>query len=160
MGLSYPPISACGAHAALPHYIPTKKTDMPLSTTEVYLIDSGGQYLDGTIDTTRTVYFGEPSQELMDAFTRVLKGSIFLRTAAFPRKSVGSVLDTLARKYLWDAHLNYGHGTGHGIGSFLGVHEGPFSIGYKTGWDDPGLEENMFTTNGSKPSQSFQIDRR
>ena len=133
----------------MPHYSPEEGvSDRKLSTSEIYLVDSGGQYYDGTTDITRTIYFGEPKAEIVECFTRVLKGSIALRMAVFPKKSVGSVLDTLARKPLWESFRDYGHGTGHGIGHFLGVHEGPFSIGTRTGSDDPGLEKNMFTSDG------------
>ncbi|CAG7821665.1 unnamed protein product [Allacma fusca] len=146
-GLSFGTISASGENAALPHYSPTPESNRPLNISEIYLVDSGGQYLDGTTDVTRTIFFGEAKDEIKDAFTRVLKGMISLRTAIFPKGSVGSRLDTLARKSLWDAQLDFGHGTGHGIGAYGGVHEGPFSIGGRTGADDPGLQINMFTSD-------------
>lgn len=94
------------------------------------------------------MHFGTPTAEEVTAFTHVLKGQIALGTAIFPRKVKGQFLDTIARKALWDAGLDYGHGTGHGIGHFLNVHEGPMGIGIRLMPDDPGLEENMFLSNG------------
>ncbi|EDS27496.1 xaa-Pro aminopeptidase 1 [Culex quinquefasciatus] len=104
-------------------------------------------FSDGTTDVTRTMHFGTPSEQEINAFTHVLKGQIALGTAIFPRKVKGQFLDTIARKALWDAGLDYGHGTGHGIGHFLNVHEGPMGIGIRLMPDDPGLEENMFLSN-------------
>jgi len=95
---------------------------------ELYLVDSGAQYLDGTTDVTRTVAVGEPTAEMRDRFTRVLKGHIALATVRFPEGTTGSQLDVLARHALWQAGLDFDHGTGHGVGSFLGVHEGPHRI--------------------------------
>ena len=103
---------------------------------------------DGTTDVTRTMHFGQPTAEEIRAFTHVLKGQISLGTAIFPRKVKGQFLDTIARKALWDIGLDYGHGTGHGIGHFLNVHEGPMGIGIRLMPNDPGLEENMFLSNG------------
>ncbi|MEX2409188.1 MAG: M24 family metallopeptidase, partial [Rhodovibrionaceae bacterium] len=99
-----------------------------LGDGELYLVDSGGQYPDGTTDVTRTVAIGAPSAEMRERFTRVLKGHIALATAQFPQGTTGSALDALARLPLWQAGLDFDHGTGHGVGSYLGVHEGPQRI--------------------------------
>ncbi|KAG9043458.1 hypothetical protein FS837_009508 [Tulasnella sp. UAMH 9824] len=128
MGLAYANISAVGPNAALPHYEPTPTGSSLIDTTQPYLNDSGGQYLDGTCDTTRTVHFGQPNQEQQDAYTRVLQGHIAIDSAVFPEGTTGAQLDVLARKALWKDRLNYGHGTGHGFGSFLSVHEGPHAF--------------------------------
>jgi Xaa-Pro aminopeptidase len=127
-GLSFPTISGAGAHGAIVHYRVSAKTDRRLKAGELYLVDSGAQYLDGTTDVTRTVAIGRPSPEMRDRFTRVLKGHIALATARFPEGTTGSQLDALARRALWDAGLDYDHGTGHGVGHYLGVHEGPQRI--------------------------------
>ncbi|KAJ7162266.1 Creatinase aminopeptidase [Mycena filopes] len=124
MGLAYENISASGPNAALPHYSPRRSTARMIDRETPYLNDSGGQYRDGTCDTTRTVHFGRPSPEQCDAFTRVLQGHIAIDSAVFPEGTSGHQLDVLARKALWRDGLNYGHGTGHGFGSFLTVHEG------------------------------------
>ncbi|KAJ6526974.1 aminopeptidase-P [Mycena vulgaris] len=125
MGLAYENISASGPNAALPHYSPRRSTARMIDRDTPYLNDSGGQYRDGTCDTTRTVHFGRPTPEQCDAFTRVLQGHIAIDSAVFPEGTSGHQLDVLARKALWRDGLNYGHGTGHGFGSFLTVHEGP-----------------------------------
>lgn len=96
---------------------------------------------------TRTWHFGEPTDFQRECFTRVLKGQIAVGTATFPVKTGGYRLDSMARRYLWDVGLDYGHGTGHGIGSFLNVHEGPMGIGIRPATDEPGLQENMFVSN-------------
>ncbi|MDX2027503.1 MAG: aminopeptidase P family protein [Alphaproteobacteria bacterium] len=127
-GPSFDTISGVGAHGAIVHYRATKTTNRKLELGQLYLLDSGGQYLDGTTDVTRTVALGKPSQEMRDRFTRVLKGHIALSAIRFPEGTTGAELDVLARQYLWEAGLDYGHGTGHGVGSYLGVHEGPQSI--------------------------------
>ena len=126
--LSFDSISALGPNAALPHYRSEAATNRPFAGEMCYLIDSGGQYPDGTTDITRTVSIGTPTPEFRDRFTRVLKGHIALATARFPRGTRGGQLDILARQYLWSAGLDYAHGTGHGVGHFLGVHEGPQRI--------------------------------
>ena len=97
---------------------------------------------------TRTFHFGVPTAYQKECYTRVLKGQITLKQAVFPRKVKGNTLDTLARKALWDVGLDYIHGTGHGIGAYLNVHEGPQGISYRDMPDDPGLQENMFVSNG------------
>ena len=126
--LSFDSISAAGPNGAICHYhaMPDTQREIPLNS--LYLIDSGGQYLDGTTDITRTVAVGTPTQEMKDCFTRVLKGHIALGTARFPRGTTGSALDALARRPLWEVGLDYDHGTGHGVGSYLSVHEGPQRI--------------------------------
>ncbi|KDN46818.1 Creatinase/aminopeptidase [Tilletiaria anomala UBC 951] len=133
-GESYEPISATGQNAALPHYeTPATGSDV-INTTTPYLCDYGAQYLDGTIDTTRTVFFGQrPSKEHTRAFTRVLQGHIAIDRAVFPAGSTGAMLDVLARKALWQDGMNYSHGTGHGIGAYLGVHEGPHGFSTSSG---------------------------
>ncbi len=133
--LSFDTISAAGPHAASPHYRVDEESNLPISPNSIYLVDSGGQYLDGTTDITRTVWVGpgEPSAEHKDRFTRVLKGHIALALVVFPKGTVGSQLDTLARYALWQAGVDYAHGTGHGVGSFLSVHEGPQRIAKATG---------------------------
>lgn len=126
--LSFDTISGSGPNGAIVHYKVTGETDRKVSAGELFLVDSGGQYLDGTTDITRTVAVGVPSAEMKDRFTRVLKGHIALATARFPKGTTGSQLDTLARLPLWQAGLDFDHGTGHGVGSYLSVHEGPQRI--------------------------------
>jgi Xaa-Pro aminopeptidase len=130
VGLSFETISAYGAHGAIVHYAPDETSDVPVGTDSLYLIDSGGQYLDGTTDITRTISFGLPDATQKAHFTRVLAGHLQLSITAFPQGTCGKQLDTIARMPLWEAGLQYGHGTGHGIGAFLGVHEGPHAISY------------------------------
>ncbi len=127
--LSFDSISGAGPNGAIVHYKATEDTDRPIKKGELYLIDSGAQYLDGTTDITRTIAIGgTPSAEERDRFTRVLKGHIALALARFPVGTTGSQLDALARLPLWQAGLDYDHGTGHGVGSYLSVHEGPQRI--------------------------------
>ena len=126
--LSFPTISVAGPNGALCHYRSTAASNRKLETGTLYLVDSGGQYLDGTTDITRTIAVGEPTEEMRHRFTLVLKGHIALATARFPKGTTGSQLDTLARAPLWAAGLDYDHGTGHGVGSYLSVHEGPQRI--------------------------------
>lgn len=125
---SFETIPGSGPNGALCHYRNTPESNRNLTPGEIFLIDSGGQYLDGTTDITRTTVIGEPSQEHRDRFTRVLKGHIALARAIFPVGTTGQQLDTLARMPLWEAGLDFDHGTGHGVGSYLGVHEGPQRI--------------------------------
>jgi Xaa-Pro aminopeptidase len=127
-GLSFPTISGAGANGAVVHYRASPETERSLENGSLYLVDSGAQYLDGTTDVTRTVAIGNPSAEMRDRFTRVLKGHIALASCRFPQGTSGSQLDALARTPLWEAGLDYDHGTGHGVGSYLGVHEGPQRI--------------------------------
>src|SRR5215470_14388247 len=125
---SFDTISGAGPNGAIVHYRSSPRTNRPLKSGEPYLVDSGAQYVDGTTDITRTVAIGPQSAEAKDRFTRVLKGHIALALARFPRGTTGSQLDSLARYALWQAGLDYDHGTGHGVGSFLSVHEGPQRI--------------------------------
>ena len=129
-GLSFETISSFGAHGAVVHYSVTPESDSPVEGRGIYLIDSGGQYLDGTTDITRTIAVGPPTEEEKDRFTRVLKGLISLTTTPFPKGTVGKQLDILARRPLWELGLNFLHGTGHGLGHYLNVHEGPQAISY------------------------------
>ncbi|HCF24201.1 MULTISPECIES: aminopeptidase P family protein [unclassified Novosphingobium] len=133
--LSFDTISAAGPHAASPHYRVDEESNLTIAPNSIYLVDSGGQYLDGTTDITRTVWVGpgEPTAEHKDRFTRVLKGHIMLALAVFPKGTVGAQLDTCARYALWQAGVDYAHGTGHGVGSFLSVHEGPQRIAKASG---------------------------
>ena len=126
--LSFDTISAAGANAALAHYNHLNGTPAKLEMDNLYLVDSGGQYLDGTTDITRTLIIGEASEEHRRMFTLVLKGHIALACAVFPRGTSGIQLDALARQFLWQAGKDYDHGTGHGVGAFLNVHEGPQRI--------------------------------
>ncbi len=126
--LSFDSISGAGANGAICHYRVSTETNAKLEKGSLFLIDSGGQYPDGTTDITRTVPIGTPTAEMRDRFTRVLKGHIALARLKFPTGTNGHQIDVVARKPLWDAGLDYDHGTGHGVGSFLGVHEGPQRI--------------------------------
>ncbi|HZQ01735.1 MAG TPA: aminopeptidase P family protein [Reyranella sp.] len=126
--LSFDTISGAGPNGAVVHYHATKGTERLLEPGSLYLVDSGGQYRDGTTDITRTLGIGTPTPEMKDRFTRVLKGHIALAMARFPVGTTGSQLDTLARYSLWQAGLDYDHGTGHGVGAYLSVHEGPQRI--------------------------------
>ncbi|MFZ2055695.1 MAG: aminopeptidase P family protein [Candidatus Aminicenantales bacterium] len=145
-GPSFSTISAYGSHGAIVHYSVSPETDIPLKPAGIYLVDSGGQYLDATTDITRTVALGRPTAEQRDRFTRVLKGMIALSSVSFPRGTSGPQLDVLARRALWEKGLNYGHGTGHGIGSYLNVHEGPQTISPARGLGI-GLEPGMILSN-------------
>ena len=140
--LSFDTISGAGPNAALCHYKVDEKSNRSIEPSSIYLVDSGGQYLDGTTDVTRTIWVGpgDPTAEMKDRFTRVLKGHIALARAVFPLGTRGSQLDTLARMYLWEAGVDYAHGTGHGVGAFLSVHEGPQRIAKSAG-GQAGTEE-------------------
>jgi Xaa-Pro aminopeptidase len=148
--LSFDTISGAGPNGAIVHYRVTEATNRPLEMNSLYLVDSGGQYPDGTTDITRTVAIGKPTEEMRDRFTRVLKGHIAIARAIFPDKTRGSQLDSFARQYLWQAGLDYAHGTGHGVGSFLSVHEGPQRISpvgsSQSGGDEP-LRAGMILSN-------------
>lgn len=126
--LSFDSISGAGPNGAIVHYRVSRKTNRRLARGSLFLIDSGGQYLDGTTDITRTVAIGRATPEMKDRFTRVLKGHIALARVRFPKGTTGHQLDALARMSLWEAGLDYDHGTGHGVGAYLGVHEGPQRI--------------------------------
>ncbi|MCF2515875.1 aminopeptidase P family protein [Sphingomonas sp. G124] len=148
--LSFDTISAFGPNGALPHYKGTAESNLPFTTGTLYLVDSGGQYQDGTTDITRTVPIGEPTAEMIDRFTRVLQGHIAIATALFPKGTRGSQLDSFARRPLWEAGVDYAHGTGHGVGAFLAVHEGPQRIApvgsSQSGGDEP-LQAGMIISN-------------
>lgn len=150
--LSFDTISAAGPNAASPHYRVSEESSLPIAPGSVYLVDSGGQYADGTTDITRTVWIGpaEPTAEHKDRYTRVLKGHIALGRAVFPKGTAGSQLDVLARQHLWQAGVDYNHGTGHGVGAYLSVHEGPQRIAKSAGGQagtDQELLAGMFLSN-------------
>jgi Xaa-Pro aminopeptidase len=126
--VSFPTIAGAGPDGAIVHYRVTRKTNRTIAPGDLFLIDSGGQYQDGTTDITRTVTVGTPTAEMRDRFTRVLKGHIAIATAVFPDGTSGAQLDSFARQSLWQAGLDFDHGTGHGVGSYLSVHEGPARI--------------------------------
>lgn len=129
---SFETISATGAHGASPHYKVTPESNAPILPGQLFLIDSGGQYADGTTDITRVMPVTEPTAEMRDRFTRVLKGHIAVATAIFPDGTTGAQIDAFARRPLWEAGLDFAHGTGHGIGAYLSVHEGPQRIAQPT----------------------------
>ncbi|KAL9601741.1 MAG: hypothetical protein Q9219_002352 [cf. Caloplaca sp. 3 TL-2023] len=176
VGLSFDTISSTGPNAAVIHYKPERGNCSIIDPTAVYLCDSGAQYLDGTTDTTRTLHFGEPTDLERQAYTLVLKGVIAIDRAIFPKGTSGFALDTLARQFLWREGLDYRHGTGHGVGSYLNVHEGPIGIGTRVQYsevplsignvlsDEPGYYEdgkfgirieNMIMTQEAKTSHKF-----
>jgi Xaa-Pro aminopeptidase len=126
--VSFPTIAGTGPNGAIVHYRVTRKTNRRIATGDLLLIDSGAQYQDGTTDVTRTIAIGTPTAEMRDRFTRVLRGHIAIARAVFPDGTTGAQLDTLARQYLWAAGVDFEHGTGHGVGSYLSVHEGPARI--------------------------------
>jgi Xaa-Pro aminopeptidase len=147
--LSFDTISGAGPNGAVVHYRVSEETNRLLEPGSVYLVDSGGQYPDGTTDITRTLWIAsldesasEPPAEVKDRFTRVLKGHIALARACFPKGTLGSQLDPLARQHLWLAGVDYAHGTGHGVGSFLSVHEGPQRIAKPSG-GQAGTEQEL-----------------
>jgi Xaa-Pro aminopeptidase len=145
MGPSFPTIAGAGPNGAIVHYRSSAATNRRLEPGSLFLLDSGGQYLDGTTDVTRTIAIGRPDAEQRERFTRVLKGHIALALARFPAGTTGSQLDVLARQPLWRAGLDYDHGTGHGVGSYLAVHEGPQRIS-KIGHTSA-LEPGMIVSN-------------
>jgi Xaa-Pro aminopeptidase len=126
--VSFPTIAGTGPNGAIVHYRVTRKTNRRIVPGDLLLIDSGAQYEDGTTDVTRTIAIGEPTDEMRDRFTRVLRGHIAIARAIFPDGTTGAQLDTLARQFLWQAGLDFEHGTGHGVGHYLSVHEGPARI--------------------------------
>ena len=132
-GLSFPTIAGYADHGAIIHYSVDEASDIPLHPEGLFLVDSGGHYLDGTTDVTRTLLLGgRPTDAQRDSYTRVLKGHIAIATARFPAGTTGARLDTLARAALWQSGRDYPHGTGHGVGAFLNVHEGPQSISHRS----------------------------
>jgi Xaa-Pro aminopeptidase len=144
--LSFDTISGAGPNGAVVHYRVEEKTNRPIETGSLYLVDSGGQYRDGTTDVTRTIAIGTPTDEMRRRFTLVLKGHVALARAVFPKGTRGGQLDVLARQFLWAEGLDYAHGTGHGVGSFLSVHEGPQRIATFGGGDEP-LVAGMILSN-------------
>ncbi|KAF5288586.1 hypothetical protein FQA39_LY15365 [Lamprigera yunnana] len=147
VGPSFETISSVGPHGAIIHYKPEISTDLQITADTLYLCDSGAQFKDGTTDVTRTIHFGTPNEFEKECYTRVLKGQLRIARAVFPAKIKGNCLDSFARQFLWDVGLDYGHGTGHGIGAYLNVHEGPMGVSWKNFPDDPGLQEGMFISN-------------
>ena len=143
--LSFDTISGAGPNGAIVHYRASEASERTLQPGSLYLVDSGGQYRDGTTDITRTVAIGMPSAEMRDRFTRVLKGHIALASARFPAGTTGSQLDALARYHLWQAGLDYDHGTGHGVGAYLSVHEGPHRISKMA--NNVALQPGMIVSN-------------
>jgi Xaa-Pro aminopeptidase len=144
-GLSFDTISAAGSNAAMCHYNHQNGQPATLEMNTVYLLDSGAQYTDGTTDITRTVAIGDPGDDVRSMYTRVLKGHIALDVARFPKGTTGNQLDVLARQFLWSGGYDYDHGTGHGVGSYLSVHEGPQSISKRAGGAD--LRAGMIVSN-------------
>ena len=148
--LSFDTISGAGPNGAVVHYRASEETNRLLEPGSLYLVDSGGQYQDGTTDVTRTVAIGTPTAEMRDRYTRVLKGHIAVARAVFPKGTRGGQLDILARQYLWAAGLDYAHGTGHGVGAYLSVHEGPQRIAtpgaFGAGGDEP-LQPGMILSD-------------
>ncbi len=143
---SFDTISGAGPNGAIVHYRVTPKTNRKLEQGNLFLVDSGGQYRDGTTDITRTLAIGTPSADMRRHYTLVLKGHIAMATAIFPEKTPGVQIDAYARRPLWEAGLDYAHGTGHGVGSFLGVHEGPQRVARYGGCDEP-LQAGMMLSN-------------
>lgn len=146
-GLSFDTISSTGANAAVIHYSPAEQGSAIIDKDQIYLCDSGAQYMDGTTDVTRTLHFGTPTAEEKRAFTRVLQGHIALDTLVFPSGTTGFVIDAIARSPLWADGLDYRHGTGHGVGHFLNVHEGPQGVGPRPTYNKVGLVEGMVISN-------------
>jgi Xaa-Pro aminopeptidase len=142
--ISFETIAGAGPNGAIIHYRVNEKTNARLVPGSLFLVDSGGQYRNGTTDVTRTVAIGAASEEMAKLFTLVLKGHIAIARARFPRGTTGAQLDTLARTALWAAGHDFDHGTGHGVGSYLGVHEGPASISKR---GDVALEPGMILSN-------------
>ncbi|MEL6548434.1 MAG: M24B family metallopeptidase, partial [Myxococcota bacterium] len=143
--LSFETITGAGPNGAIIHYRATAASERILEQNSLYLVDSGAQYLDGTTDITRTVAIGEPTAEHRERFTRVLKGHIAIARSVFPKGTTGSQIDGFARKALWEVGLDYDHGTGHGVGSYLGVHEGPQRIANRP--NTVALEPGMICSN-------------
>ncbi|KAG9118586.1 hypothetical protein FRC07_006830 [Ceratobasidium sp. 392] len=146
-GLSFGTISSTGPNGAIIHYSPPEKGSAEIKLDQMYLCDSGAQFLDGTTDVTRTWHFGTPTKEEKRAFTRVVQGHIAIDTAVFPSGTTGYVLDAFARRALWADGLDYRHGTGHGVGHHLCVHEGPQGIGTRITYNDTKLKEGMVLSN-------------
>jgi Xaa-Pro aminopeptidase len=142
--ISFDTIAGAGPNGAIVHYRPSEATNRRLDMNSLLLVDSGGQYQDGTTDITRTVAIGTPSAGMIRHYTLVLRGHIAISSLRFPKGTRGTHVDALARRPLWDAGLDYDHGTGHGVGSFLSVHEGPQNIARR---ESPELEPGMILSN-------------
>ncbi|KAG0332715.1 hypothetical protein BG004_001129 [Podila humilis] len=147
VGPSFDTISSTGPNGAIIHYKPEKPSASAIDSNLIYLCDSGGQYTDGTTDITRTLHFGTPSDHEKRCFTRVLQGHIAIDTAVFPEGTTGYVLDILSRRALWSDGLDFRHGTGHGVGAFLNVHEGPHGCGTRISFNEVPLVPGMTLTN-------------
>lgn len=147
VGLSFGTIAGYASNGAIIHYHATKETAAVIGSDSLFLLDSGGQYADGTTDTTRTVHFGVPDAKMKRCYSLVLKGHIALARAVFPEGTLGSRLDTLARMPLWSLGLDYNHGTGHGVGAYLNVHEGPQSISFRRRDNEVGFFNGMTISN-------------
>ncbi|KAI9361248.1 peptidase M24, structural domain-containing protein [Zopfochytrium polystomum] len=147
IGLSFDTISGSGSNGSIIHYKPEKETCKKIDVNALYLCDSGAQFWDGTTDVTRTLHFGTPKPFEKEAFTRVLKGHIQIDLTVFPRGTTGYILDPISRTALWKAGLDFRHGTGHGVGHFLNVHEGPHGIGTRIAYNDVPLEAGMTVSN-------------
>lgn len=154
-GASFESISCYGEHSAIVHYSPSAKTNVQIQADNIYLIDSGGQYLDGTTDVTRTIHLGQPDASHKQAFTLVLKGYLAIDGSIFPKGASGTFFDAIARQALWKNGMDYGHGTGHGVGAYGGVHEYPPLFSSSGPYATAGLYENMFTSNGNKKCKSY-----
>ncbi|KAG0090014.1 hypothetical protein BGZ93_009551 [Podila epicladia] len=147
VGPSFDTISATGPNGAIIHYKPEKPTAATINPHLMYLCDSGGQYTDGTTDITRTLHFGTPTRHEKQCFTRVLQGHIAIDSAVFPDGTTGFLLDILSRRALWSDGLDFRHGTGHGVGAFLNVHEGPHGCGTRLSFNEVPLVPGMTLTN-------------
>jgi len=147
VGLSFDTISSTGPNAAVIHYKPEPGNCSIIDPNAIYLCDSGAQYFDGTTDTTRTLHFGEPTDMEIKAYTLVLKGVIALDRVVFPKGTTGAALDGFARQHLWREGLDYRHGTGHGVGSFLNVHEGPIGIGTRAAYTEVAMSIGNVVSN-------------
>lgn len=144
LDIAFETISAAGPNAALPHYRVNESSNRPIEASSLYLVDSGAQYEDGTTDITRTIAIGTVDDERRDRFTRVLKGHIAVQSIKFPAGTKGLALDPFARRALWEAGLDFGHGTGHGVGAYMSVHEGPQSISPR---GEAAIDARMITSN-------------
>lgn len=153
LGNSFPTIAAYGSNGAMPHYVPLESTNVMVGNDSTLVLDSGGQYLDGTTDVTRTIHFGTPTKEQKEAYTRVLIGQIQLSMLTFPASLQTSALDVMARAPLWEVGLDYDHGTGHGVGAFLSVHEPPISLYFNNPQsafpENDVLKPGYFLSNGT-----------
>lgn len=147
VSLSFPTISSSGSNGAIIHYSPNESTCAKITRNDMYLVDSGAQYYDGTTDVTRTIHMGTPTEWQRRCFTRVLRGHIAVQRSIFPKGTTGNVLDAFARAPLWEDGLEFGHGTGHGVGSFLAVHEGPHVLSFKASAQNIALRPGFLTSN-------------